>query len=80
MQKNEVSIKVIDILAGMLGISKEEVKPGSNIKDDLGADSLDTVDIIMEFENEFKIQIPDDNAQKITTVEEAVNFITEKLN
>jgi acyl carrier protein len=70
-----VSERVIDIVAEQLGVDKEKVKPETSFVNDLGADSLDTVELVMELEEEFDINIPDDAAEKIQTVGEAIDFI-----
>ena len=72
---SDVTTKVKAILVVKLGVDESEVTPTASFTDDLGADSLDTVELIMEFEKEFDIQIPDDKAEKITTVGDAVSFI-----
>jgi acyl carrier protein len=69
--------RVADIIAEQLGVSKEEVVPEASFIDDLGADSLDTVELVMEFEDEFETSIPDDQAEKIQTVGQAIKFIKE---
>jgi acyl carrier protein len=69
--------KVIAIVADKLGRDVTEVTPEKSFVNDLGADSLDTVELLMVFENEFKIKIPEDVQEKIATVRDAVNFITE---
>jgi acyl carrier protein len=74
---SSVEEKVIDIVAEQLGVDKEKIKPESNFVNDLGADSLDTVELVMELEEEFDINIPDDAAEKITTVGQAIKFIEE---
>ena len=71
--------KVKDIITEQLGVKKEEVKPESSFIDDLGADSLDTVEVVMALEEEFAIEIPDEDAEKITTVGEAVKYIDGKI-
>ena len=63
-----------------LGIDESEVTDESNFMSDLGADSLDTVELIMEFEKEFDLQIPDDEAEKITTVGQAIEYITSRAS
>jgi acyl carrier protein len=68
--------KIKAILIDKLGVDESEVIPEADFANDLGADSLDTVEIIMEIEKEFEIQIPDEEAKKIRTVGEAVNYIT----
>jgi acyl carrier protein len=75
-----VSEKVNDIISEQLGVKKEEIKPESSFIDDLGADSLDTVEVVMALEEEFGIEIPDEDAEKITTVGEAVKYIEEKIS
>jgi len=75
-----VDEKVKDIISEQLGVKKEEIKPESSFIDDLGADSLDTVEVVMALEEEFGIEIPDEDAEKITTVGDAVKYIEEKLS
>lgn len=70
-----VQERVIDIVAEQLGVEKEKIKSESNFVNDLGADSLDTVELVMELEEEFDISIPDDAAEKISTVGEAISHI-----
>ena len=72
---SEISSKVKAIIVDKLVIDESEVTNDSNFMSDLGADSLDTVELIMEFEKEFDIQIPDDEAEKIRTVGEAIKYI-----
>lgn len=74
---SEVVGKVITIIVDKLGVDESEVSLESSFTNDLGADSLDTVELIMEFEKEFDIAIPDDQAENIATVGDAVTFITE---
>ncbi|MCF7908717.1 MAG: acyl carrier protein [Candidatus Omnitrophica bacterium] len=74
-----VDEKVKDIISEQLGVKKEEIKPESSFIDDLGADSLDTVEVVMALEEEFGIEIPDEDAEKITTVGEAVKYIDNKV-
>ncbi len=71
----EVSQRVIDIVAEQLGVDREKVTPETSFVNDLGADSLDTVELVMELEEEFDINIPDDAAEKIQTVGQAIDFI-----
>ena len=75
-----VDDKVKDIISEQLGVKKEEIKPESSFIDDLGADSLDTVEVVMALEEEFGIEIPDEDAEKITTVGEAVKYISNKIS
>ncbi len=73
----EVKTKVIEIIVDKLGVDESEVSNEASFTNDLGADSLDTVELIMEFEKEFNIAIPDDHAEKIQTVAQAVEYIEE---
>ena len=68
--------RVQQIVCEQLGVSVEEAKPESSFIDDLGADSLDTVELVMAFEEEFEIEIPDDDAEGIATVKNAIDYIT----
>ena len=72
---SDVAEKVKAIIVDKLGVDESEVTNEANFTNDLGADSLDTVELIMEFEKEFDIQIPDDKAEAIATVGDAVSFI-----
>ena len=74
---SDVSEKVKAIIVDNLGVDAAEVVPEASFTNDLRADSLDTVELIMEFEKEFDIQIPDDKAEAIATVGDAINFIEE---
>ena len=76
---NNIEEKVKEIIAEQLGIEVEQIKPESKFVDDLGADSLDVVELIMAFEEAFDIEIPDDDAEKIQTVEDVINYIKSKL-
>ena len=69
--------KVKDIIAEELGVDREEVTDNARFIDDLGADSLDTVELVMRFEEEFGIEIPDEDAEKIQSVRDAINYIDE---
>ncbi|MBN8702365.1 MAG: acyl carrier protein [Bacteroidetes bacterium] len=75
MKTAEISTKVTSIIVDKLGVDAKEVTPQASFTNDLGADSLDTVELIMEFEKEFNIAIPDDQAEKISTVGEAISYI-----
>lgn len=70
--------KVKDIIAEQLGLSTEEIDDTSKIKDDLGADSLDMVELVMKLEDEFSLKIPEEDLQKIITVEDVAVFIQNK--
>ena len=72
-----VEQRVKKIVAEQLGVNDADIKPESTFVDDLGADSLDTVELVMELEEEFDINIPDDAAEKIQTVGQAIKFIEE---
>lgn len=72
---SEIESKVKAIIVDKLGVDEAEVVATASFSNDLGADSLDTVELIMEFEKEFGINIPDDQAEKITTVGDAISYI-----
>ena len=74
---SEIADRVKTIIVDKLGVDESQVTPAAAFTTDLGADSLDTVDLIMEFEKEFGIKIPDEEAEKISTVGDAVNYINE---
>ena len=74
----EVTQKVKSIIAEQLGVKIEEVTDTASFVDDLGADSLDTVELVMALEEEFGIEIPDEDAEKMTTVGEAMRYVEEK--
>jgi len=76
----DVYSKVKEIIVDQLGIEEEDVAPDASFIDDLGADSLDIVELIMAFEEEFDIEIPDEDAEKITSVQEAIEYIDSKLS
>ncbi len=75
-----VAEKVRSIVTEQLGVKLEEITETSSFVDDLGADSLDTVELVMALEEEFKIEIPDEDAEKITTVGDAIKYIEEKTS
>jgi acyl carrier protein len=79
-QVASVAERVTDIVADQLGVDKEKITPETSFVNDLGADSLDTVELVMELEEEFDINIPDDAAEKIQTVGQAIKFIEEAQN
>ncbi len=72
---SDVAAKVKSIIVDKLGVEESEVTPEASFTNDLGADSLDTVELIMEFEKEFNIAIPDEQAEKIGTVGDAITYI-----
>jgi acyl carrier protein len=74
---SDIASRVKSIIVDKLGVDEGEVNPAASFTTDLGADSLDTVELIMEFEKEFNIAIPDDQAEKINTVGEAIAYIEE---
>ncbi|MBT4014425.1 MAG: acyl carrier protein [Deltaproteobacteria bacterium] len=73
----EIQVKVIKIISEQLGKDESEIKMNSHFIEDLDADSLDTVELVMALEEEFEVDIPDEAAEKITTVQSAVDFIVE---
>ena len=75
-----VEEKIKAIIAEQLGVKPEEVTPKASFVDDLGADSLDTVELVMALEEEFETEIPDEKAEKITTIQEAIDYIESNLN
>ena len=74
-EKKEIVEKVKQIISEQLGVDENEVTPSASFVDDLGADSLDQVELVMELEEEFDINIPDDAAEKIQTVGQAIEYI-----
>ena len=72
---SEIEAKVKEIIVDKLGVDEAEVTPAASFTNDLGADSLDTVELIMAFEQEFGVSIPDDQAEKISTVGAAIEYI-----
>jgi acyl carrier protein len=77
MTKAEIESKVIDIVSTQLGVDKSEVTIASSFANDLNADSLDTVELVMELEDAFSTSIPDEQAEQITTVGKAIDFIVD---
>ena len=73
------SAKVKDIIEKELGVEREKLTPEASFIEDLGADSLDIVELVMEFEKEFNIDIPDEDAEKLKTVGDAMNYLNQKM-
>ena len=72
---DEIEVKVIEIVAEQMGVDKSEITRETSFVNDLNADSLDTVELVMEFEDEFELSIPDEEAEKIQTVGQAIDYI-----
>ena len=79
MTESEIEAKVIDIVAEQMGVDKNEISRETNFITDLNADSLDTVELVMEFEDEFETSIPDEQAEKIQTVGMAIEYIKQNI-
>jgi len=75
---SSIEAQVKSIVAEQLGVKEEEVTNDASFVDDLGADSLDTVELVMALEEEFETEIPDEEAEKITTVQQAIDFVTSR--
>lgn len=75
MSKPDIEAKVKSIIADQLGVGEDEIKPESSFIEDLGADSLDIVELVMAMEEEFEVEIPDEEAENIKTVGDATNYI-----
>ncbi|MBN2037929.1 MAG: acyl carrier protein [Chitinispirillaceae bacterium] len=76
---SEMEAKVKQIIAEKLGVSEDKITPQASFVDDLGADSLDQVELIMAFEDAFDIEIPDEDAEKMRTVKDAMDYLQKKL-
>jgi acyl carrier protein len=74
----DIEGKVKEIIMNKLGVEASQITPTASFTNDLGADSLDTVELVMEFEKAFNIQIPDEDAEKISTVGDVINYLKEK--
>ena len=77
MDREEILNKIQEITADRLGVDESDVTPDASFREDLEADSLDLVELIMELEEQFGMEIPDEEAEKITTVDEAVDYVSE---
>ena len=75
----DLAERVIAIVSEQLGVEKESLVPEANLLDDLGADSLDVVELVMAIEEEFALEIPDDDAEKIQTIQDAVSYVEERV-
>jgi acyl carrier protein len=78
MSEKTIEEKVRDIIVEQLGVNPEQVVPGASFINDLGADSLDTVELVMAFEDEFGVEVPDEDAEKLLTVTDVVKYIEDK--
>lgn len=76
---SDIEAKVKAAVAEQLGLSADEIKNEASFMDDLGADSLDLVELVMAFENEFEITIPDEDSAELTTVQQAIDYVSAKL-
>ncbi|MFQ5797550.1 MAG: acyl carrier protein [Bacteroidota bacterium] len=76
----DIPAKVKEIIVNKLGVDEAQVTPQASFTNDLGADSLDTVELVMEFEKAFNIQIPDEDAEKISTVGDAISYLKSKTS
>ncbi|MFN7834314.1 MAG: acyl carrier protein [Burkholderiaceae bacterium] len=76
---DNIEQRVKKIVAEQLGVNEADIKTESSFVDDLGADSLDTVELVMALEDEFETEIPDDEAEKITTVQQAIDYVSSNL-
>ena len=78
--REEIAQKARELIAESLGVSPDEIRPESSFIDDLGADSLDIVELVMEIEKQFELEIPDEEAEKISTVQDAVDYIVANVD
>jgi acyl carrier protein len=79
MDMKQLEEKVKDIIVEELGVERDKLTPGASFMEDLGADSLDTVELVMAFEKEFDIDIPDEEAEKLRTVGQAMQYLHDKM-
>ncbi|MCP3057216.1 acyl carrier protein [Myxococcus sp. K38C18041901] len=77
MSTSPIEAKVKNIIADQLGVGEDEIKPESSFIEDLGADSLDIVELVMAMEEEFEVEIPDEEAENIKTVGDAIKYVTD---
>ncbi|GEN08039.1 acyl carrier protein [Myxococcus fulvus] len=77
MSTSAIETKVKNIIADQLGVGEDEIKPESSFIEDLGADSLDIVELVMAMEEEFEVEIPDEEAENIKTVGDAIKYVTD---
>ncbi len=75
----DVAARVVEIIVQQLGVDAEKVTPEASFVDDLGADSLDVVELVMAFEEEFGVEIPEESAEKIATVKDAIDFLSQRV-
>jgi acyl carrier protein len=80
MAEVDIESQIKEAIVEKLGVEESKVTPTASFINDLGADSLDTVELIMEFENRFNIQIPDEDQEKISTVGDAINYVKSKIS
>ena len=79
MKTNEIETRVKKIVVEQLGVKEDEVTSEASFVDDLGADSLDTVELVMALEEEFEVEIPDEDAEKIVTIKDAINYVVNRM-
>ncbi|MDE3259299.1 MAG: acyl carrier protein [Gemmatimonadota bacterium] len=76
----DIQQKVVDLIVDQLGVDADSVTPEAHFIDDLGADSLDTVELVMAFEEEFDMEVPDEDAEKLETVSDVTDYLKQRLN
>jgi len=79
MSEKSIEERVKEIIVEQLGVTPEQITPEASFLEDLGADSLDTVELVMAFEEEFNVNVPDDDAEKLQTVGDVIRYIEEKV-
>lgn len=79
MDRNALESKIVDIVTNQLGVEKEAVTPEAHVIDDLGADSLDVVELVMALEEAFDVEIPDEDAEKIRTVKDIFDYLAQAV-